>query len=59
MSAEKGWIADPQPSVEWLTGWWTLRRSVMLSVNGNDLPHLHSACPVCGFATRLAKALGQ
>ena len=31
----------------------------MLSVNGNDLPHLHSACPVCGFATRLAKALGQ
>jgi hypothetical protein len=24
----------------------------MLSVRGNSLPHLHSPCPRCGYATR-------
>ena len=25
---------------------------MMLSVSGNDLPHLHTPCPRCGYTTR-------
>ena len=40
MSAEKGWIGDPQPASVWPPA----------SVWGD--PYLHSPCPYCGAATK-------
>lgn len=49
MSARRGWVFDNPPRTgNWPEPqpWWGV------SVDGNTHPHLHSRCPVCGYATR-------
>lgn len=49
MSARRGWVFDNPPRTgNWPEPqpWWGV------SAAGNTHPHLHSRCPVCGYATR-------